>query len=676
LDVFTFPLVAGDSTGALNRPGSVLITERMARKYFGDANPLHKTIRIENRLEYQVTGVLRDCPDNSHIKFDFLAGMDGIENVFAAVGTPARWLELFYWTACNTYVLLPKADARAHIEQQLPAFVEQRYPDHLKSYVSLSLQPVTDIHLHSHLDGELDRNGDVRMVVVFSVAALLVLLIALVNWANLSMATAMARAKEVSLRKVHGANRRQLIGQFLFELAVWGLVAYVVAVMIAELATPFVSDLTGARWSLDPGRDWFVLLGLLLVVMGGSIGAGLYPALMSSAIKPVQALRSRSKSGPKGTTLQRLMLVGQFAAAITLTTAVLAIYMQMKHLSEMDLGFSQSNVVEINLRATSLRVNADAFRDELRRGPGITRTCLSSATPGVECTVNPYRLEGHDELVNLPTFFVDHDFLETLQVQLNAGRNFSAGSEADQISPSNGGAFIVTETAARYLGWDEPLGKKLSYGRVPAGEVIGVVSDFAAASAREPLGPIILAAVPAWYDRMLVRIEGPEISAALKHIEDTWATFVPDRPLVLHFLDDRINRLYNTERQLGNTTVMFTILAVVVACMGLFGLASIAASRRTKEIGIRRAMGASFASVLGRLTREYLIMVAAALAIAWPVSYWVIQKWLESFAFRFEPTPGLFVLAGSLVLIMALGTVAYHTLGIARANPVEALRYE
>ncbi|UCC43627.1 MAG: ABC transporter permease [Candidatus Zixiibacteriota bacterium] len=676
--VFSFGLQEGDPATALTRPYSVVLTQATASKYFGNEDPIGKTITLEEKLDYTVTGVLEEIPANSHIHFDFLAAMADMETVFSTVGTPTAWLQSWYWTACPTYVLLPDNVSAISVNNQLPGFVDRFFPERFRGKTCLSLQALADIHLYSHLGAEIEKNGDVFYVYVFSAAGLLILFIACVNFVNLSVAKAMSRAKEVGLRWVCGGHRGQLINQFLLESSVMSSTAMVIAVVLLELCLPVLNRhlLTG----LSPAilGNWYFCLGFVFAVFVIGLMAGSYPAFVLSGFRPGTVLRRTTTCGSRQRSrLRRVLIVLQFTVSIVLGVSALTIHSQLDFMQNKELGFTTEHIIGMLLAGTDLRQDVghrgDAFRNRLLQHADVSHVTFTSVTPGVKRNVVPFdRGQGSNERIDLPTIFVDYDFLETFGLDVTEGRPFSKDRPAD-----SGSSFILNEIAVRTLGWDEAVGKPLRfYGADSAGQVIGVVEDFNYESLHKPVGPLVLALNAGWYDQVFVRMQPPGVRSAVQHVMAAWAEFVPSRPLEFTYLDDELSAQYRFEESVDDVMVLFTGLAIFIACLGLLGLAAFSAEQRTKEIGIRKVLGSSVTGIVRLLTGEFVVLVAIANVIAWPVTYYVMNLWLQDFAYRIELGIGTFVLAGLAAMLIALLTVSYQAIRAARANPVEALKYE
>ena len=676
-EVFTFPLVAGDPRSVLNEPYSVLVTEETARRYFGDDNAIGKVITFENGLDYTVTGVVNDLPPTSHIHFDFLASGTGLPGVFEIAGLPASWLNSWYWTACHTYLLLPRGEPVETFRAFLPDFVSRSYPDHMKDRVVMDVQLLTDIHLYSQLEGELEENGDIKYVWILSLTAVLTLLIAFINYINLTTARAGERCREIGIRKTCGAIRGQLTLQFIIESLTMSAIAALIALMTIWLALEFIGNVFGWEAALRPTRDWDLMVYFAAALLAiGIITCG-YPALLLSKIRPVDALKRYASSKERGTALRRILIVTQFTVSIVLIISMLTMHNQLSFMRGKDIGFNKDFVVQLPLQGTALRPQIEAFKQKLLANPDISGVCLASSTPGVHYLVNPYVTGESNNRIDLPGFFVDWDFLPMMDIPLLHGRNFSREIPTDTLAQGGGGAFILNETAVAMFGWDDPIGKSMGwYGQPTRGRVVGVVKDFHYAPMNESIGPLVLSVALGWCDRVLVRLRPSNVRQTVDYIVATWDSFVPDRPCEFRFLDAELEQLYRGDKAAGKVLGFFAGLAIMIACLGLVGLALRVAERRTKEIGIRKVLGASTVGVIGLLLREFIVLVALANVVAWPLAYYAVSRWLEHFAYRIETGWEVFVLAGLATSAVAVATVGTITFKAAAANPVDSLKYE
>jgi len=671
-EVFSHQFVRGDPRTALRTPRSVVLTETMARKYFGESDPIGKVLTFDERLQFQIDGVIKDLPSGTHFHYDFIASLLAMEEVFTLTGIPTGWMRSWYWNPCYTYFLLPENVSADNLESRFPGFIETHFPENLRgSGIAFGLQPLTDIHLYSNLDEEPEPVSDVGYVYVFSVVALFVLLIACVNFMNLATARSALRAKEVGLRKVLGAYRTQLVRQFLGESLLLSALAALVAMVVVELALPIFNSLTGKELSTDYFASPTLAGLLLLITLVVGLLAGSYPAFVLSRFNPVDAWKGAGRRGPAGVSLRKLLVVSQFTVSIILIIGTVVVLQQMGYIREKKLGFERDQIIFFSLRGTTLKQEHQAFKQALLSNPDILGAAAVSDVPSRPVQVYPFRVEGIDERLDLPALFIDPDFLPSMGIDLAEGRNFAPYSSVDSLD-----AWIVNEAAVRKFGWTEPLGKGFQFGDGRRGQIVGIVKDFHFASLRQPVNPLVIKMNPFWYEFMVVRVRQGAISPTISFLEETWARFVPERPLVHFFLDEDLDMLYRAEDRLGKVFSSFALLAIVIACLGLFGLAAFTSEQRTKEIGIRKVLGATEQGIVLLFSRDFIKLVLVANLIAWPIAYFVMSRWLEDFAYRIDLSWTVFLAAGAGALLITVVTVSYQAIKAALANPVEALKYE
>ncbi len=679
-DVFTIPVISGNPKTALVNPLSVMLTQEMARKYFGDADPMNKEIRLGNQFNFKVTGVFKSLPANSHFHPDFLASFNTLKDttIYGEKNLRTNWGN----NSFSTFLLLPKGYPAKKLEAQFPAFVDRHMREESEpgvkpsTWTTLFLDKLTDIHLHSHLDSEIEENGDIQRIYIFSAVALFILLIACINYMNLSTARSALRAKEIGIRKVAGAFRRELVTQFLSESVLMALLAVILAVGIAWLALPALNNFTGKTLSISYLSHWYVpvlMLGLALLV---GIVAGLYPAFFLSSFQPAIVLKGKLTGTHRGTLLRKGLVIAQFSISIILIICTGVVYRQLKYIQSKSLGYDRDHIVTMNY-AGSLTPQYDAFRNELLKQSSIRQVARSSRIPtgrlldsmGAEAQVG-------DSLsptsVVIKMVGIDHDFIDTYHMKLVAGRNFSRDFRTDDTA-----AYVLNESAVRMIGWKSPkeaIDKNFKYGR-QSGKVIGVLRDFHFESMHEAIVPMVFF-MRQGYNRLSVKISGDQMQAALAHLEKTWNRFAPETPFTYTFLDESFDQLYKSEQRQSGIFTTFAGIAIFIACLGLFGLAAFTAEQRTKEIGIRKVVGASVPNIVMLLSKDFLKLVGWSVLIAAPVAWWAMHRWLEDFAYRTRMPWELFVLAGFIALLIALCTISYQAFKAASANPVKALRTE
>ncbi|MCK6559022.1 ABC transporter permease [candidate division KSB1 bacterium] len=677
-EMFDFPLIKGDEKTAFIEPNSVVLSEDMARKYFGDEDPLGQTLRYQKQFDLKVTGVMKNVPNNAHFKFDFLAPLQFQLNLWESQNGPGGRHNQWFWTGAWTYLLLSNDHAAQSLTEKFPTFVTKYFPDRIKGGLTLSLQPLTSIHLHSRLDNEIQPNSHILYVYIFSAIAVLILVIACINFVNLSTAQSGTRAKEVGVRKVVGAGKSQLVAQMLGESTIAGLVAMLLAAGLVELLLPAFNQLTERQLEINFLGNWTGLLLILSLALFVGVLSGLYPAFFMSRFNPVGNFRRTTTASGGNETLRKALVVAQFAISIVLIIGLGAVHRQLRFLQEKELGFNKEQVLFVKARP-AVNVKFEAFRTELLKDPGIRNVAGTSNIPGQGAFGYRFVPEGGsiDKPAMLPLLLIDYDFLATAGIKIKLGRGIARTSPSDQAE-----AFLLNEKAAASLGWkDDAVGKKMQLfapgtnqiGK--SGYVVGVIQDYHFESLHHEIKPLVLTYAN-WYDYYAVKIAGGNFAERLATLENAWKTFSPDWPLECTFLDRKLEQLYGGEQKLAQVINYFTIIAVILACLGLFGLSSFAAARRTKEIGIRKVLGASVTSIVSLLSSDFIRLVLLANLIAWPVGWYAMHKWLQGFAYRANLDGWTFVLASAGALGIALLTVSFQAIKAAIAKPVEALRYE
>jgi putative ABC transport system permease protein len=679
-EVFSFAFMRGDPGAALHEPNALVITAAVAHKYFGDENPVGQILTIENRLDLKITGVLQNVPHNSHVDFDFLA------NINSASALMGNWLLTrgWHWPPMYTYVLLPQNYSASAIENRMPELVREHLPKDLASRQALRLQPLTDIHLHSDLENEIAPTSNIAYVYVFSAIAAFVLLIACFNFMNLATARAAKRAKEVGLRKVIGAQRGQLIKQFLGESLFYAVLALLLALVLVEVFLPTFNTLLGKQIEMSYTNNLGVVFGLLALTLIVGVLAGSYPALFLARFRPVQALHGKALSGIGGRSplrLRAVLVVVQFVISIGLIVVTLVVNEQAQFIQNKRLGFDKERLVVVSLRDEAMQQNLAAIKNALLSQSGVSDVTTISNFPWEQGYYDFYiRAEGMkaDEKFNMPTLLVDHDFIRAFGMEIVAGREFSKEHTTDAQE-----AFILNEAAVKKLGWDSAIGKKIEMeavasGKPRAGRVIGVVKDFHLRSLHYEIEPLVMLVSPELYyfDNLAIRLDAKNIPQTLAGLEQQWRELAPHRPFECFFLDEVFDKLYRKEQKLAQVFRYFSAIAIFVGCLGLFGLASFIAEQKTKEIGIRKVLGASVAGIVGLLSKDFAKLILLANVITWPGAYYAMNRWLQGFAYRIDLELVTFLIAGALALALALLTISFQAVKAALANPVEALRYE
>ena len=670
-EVFSFPLRSGNPKTALAQPNNVVLTASMAQKYFGEQDPIGKVLHYEGwagPADLTVTGVLDDLPHNTQFDFDFLGSLLIVEN------------EEFPWTwftSLWTYVLLPEGFPPAQLEQKFPDFFERHIKPNLgddESWFALGLEPLPRIHLHSQLDIQMKPTSNIVYVYLFSAIAVIILLMACINFTNLATAHSLKRAKEVGMRKALGGWRRSLVVQFLGESFVYCLLALAAAIAMTELAVPYFNQLTGKAIHIHYFSDSFILPLLMGVVAIAGILAGSYPAAIMSRFSPIAALKGKTNAQmPNRFGLRQGLVIFQFTMSIALMIGVIVIVSQLQYIRSKNLGANLDQVVVLPMSKS-----ADAFTHELKQNPAVVDASASSRIPvNLESfDTRPVYIEGIEKPVQMENFNIDENFLATYKIEMIAGRNLSAQLASDSS------AFLLNESAVHAFGWGPPenaIGKEIGWQfNYKKGRVVGVVKDFHMVSFRESIQPLILHKMKQsyWYNFLSVRLHGENLSETLAFVEKTWRKFNPKGGYEYFFADDSFAKIHRADARFGKIVELFTLMAIVISFLGLLGLAAYSAQQRTKEIGVRKVLGASVASVLTLLSKDFIKLVLLANLLAWPVAWFAMNRWLQNFAYRVEVGWLVFALAGGLALLIALLTVSTQAIRAALANPVDALHNE
>ena len=664
--MFSFPLVKGDPETVFANPYSVVLTETTAAKYFGQEDPLGKTLTVNNTFDVIVTGIIADVPSNSSLEFDLLSPFEILLKEFIGEDNADNW----GFNSFSTYVMLPKTAVKEDLAQKLKGCLEKYAPGDTDE---LALQPLTDIHLFSNLGHDLRNRGDVKYVWIFSALAVFVLLIAGVNFMNLTTARSANRAKEVGLRKVVGSVRPQLIRQFFGESVLMALFALIAALFLLELLLPFFNTFSGKQlvspWQNNP----FLLLGFFGMAVVTGLISGSYPALFLSSFQPIQILKGTIRSAGANPVFRKTLVIFQFSLSMFLIIGTIIISRQLSYMRNIDLGFSREHIIHLSIHG-ELHAKYNAIRDRFLQNPDVLHVTASMALPtNIQSSPGTPEWEGKnpDEIMEIKADFVDFDYIETFNIPLVEGRSFSREYATDPET-----AFIVNEEAVKRMGLQKPVvGKKFGFWGID-GQIIGVMKDAHFQSLHHKIEPLVFKIFRPWYKRLHVKIRSDNVSSTLRSLEKTWNQMNLGYPFEYRFLDEDFHNLYKSEARLGNIFQAFAALAVFIACLGLFGLASFIAEQRTKEIGIRKVLGSSTISIITLLNSEFLRWTAVANLIAWPIAYFVMQRWIQNFAYKADITIGIFVLSSLIGLAVALTTVSLQTLKAARANPADSLKHE
>ena len=668
LDVFPRPLAAGDPSAALKRPNSLLMTREMARKYFGDEDPVGKTVTVNNADPFVVTGIMEKARAPSHIRMDFVA------NPGDAPGFKhSSWTQI---GGTYTYIELAKTASPREFEAKIQDLATKYVGPQGKELFTFRLQRVTSIHFHSDREGEYAAVVGVAQVRLLSAAALLILLVASVNFVNLSTARAGRRAHEVGVRKVLGAERGGLFRQFLFESFLSTLVAFGLGLIQAGLALPWFNSLWDVSLSLDLGKHAPLLVGLAAVV---GLLAGSYPALVLSSFRPGLMLKEARGRGKASALLRKALIVFQYSAGIVLLISTTVVAGQMSYLRARSLGFDKDRVLAVRLRSPDVVRNIEAVKRDFLQDPDVVAAAAASSPLGIQADLRVYALEGSDHNeISVRTIFVDYDFIRALGMKIAAGRAFSRQFPSDAST-----ALIINRTAQIRFGWTEGVGKKIAFNERPnvpesmvTARVIGVVEDFHIRSLHQEVEPVILRIQPNAFQFLFLKLHGTNAERTRADVEETMKVLQPQFPPETRFLDDMLDNLYGNESRLGRIFRTFSLVTVLVACLGLLGLAAYEAEQRTKEIGVRKVLGATTPKIIWLLTSESAGLVMLSNLIAWPVGYILMENWLRNFAYRTSVGLAVLIVSGAAALAVAVITVSAQACRAAAADPVKSIRYE
>lgn len=665
-DVFSYPIIEGVGNEALQDPNGMLVTESFAKKYFGDASPLGQTLVMDYEHPLVIKGILEDIPKNQHFNFDYVTSHKNLPWYKEDIGV---------WNSNNyrSYIVLAEGTDYKAFEPKLSAFDTQteaayaNFPFEPEYF----LQPLRDIHLHSHINMEMAANGDMRYIYLSASIAFIILLLAVINYINLATARSAGRAKEVGMRKVLGAKRGQLVSQFIAESMLITLFSFGIAIVLAYLLLPAFNQLVDKEiiFNLNTNQLAFmIMLGIALLL--GAL-SGLYPAILSSAIAPVNALKGRwMKRQKDGVFLRHALVVGQFAAAIILAIGSVVIYQQLRYIQDKKLGFNRDQIVYVNYNEVDLYNKIPTIKAELLQHPQIEQVSVSSYLPlniNSQTIVDNWEGNSVQEELWIYRNYIDYDYLDLFEMEMVEGRNFSPDHPSDSTD-----SYILNEAAVKALGWESAVGKKFN-GR----KVIGVLKDFHFQPLDLTIEPIFISLrrkqISFYTTTVIVKGKMAEADEAVAHIQKTLQAFLPQVPFDHQFLDESYNQLYKAERQFGQVFNIFTCIALFIACMGLFGLVTHKVIQRTKEIGIRKVLGASVGNIVSLISKDFLQLVLVATLVAIPIAWWGSHRWLQDFAYRIEIGWSTFLLIGLLALGLAFLTISTQALRAATTNPAETL---
>lgn len=674
-EVFSFEMIAGNLETALDEPNCLVLTETIAKKHFPGETPIGKSLKLNDKETFIITGIIQDVPANAHFTFNMVSSYATFLKMNGSEGNED-------WGSLNvhTYVLLVDGTDPGQVEAKFPELLRKNMGE-LSEMPSISfepyLQPMTSIHLNSNLMAELGSNSDIHYVYAFLAVAVFILLIACINFMNLSTARSMKRAKEVGLRKVVGADRRQLIFQFIGESLILSFIGLIVGLILVELVLPTFNQILDKEFSLSLFQhkyEFILLLGLVIVV---GVVAGSYPAFYLSAFQPVKVLKGSPGNKSKKSSVRNILVVIQFSISVFLIICTGFIYSQVVYIRSKKLGFDKEQLVVIPLRGERMHHNANVIKAELKNLSSVANVSLSQFIPGSDMNGNGYIPEGGDEKAPWIIFtnIVDYDYVKTMGMEIVKGRDFSRTYSTD----SN--AVLINETLMKKLGWDDPLNKKITgfhYDSIFELHIVGVVKDFHFRSLHDAIEPYLMYIGSQNNNYLNVRLQAGNFDENLKAIQEKWEETESSFPFDYLFLDKDLDNLYKAESRIGGLFLSFTFIAIFIACLGLFGLASYNAEQRTREIGIRKALGSSVEQIVVLMSKQFTIWILVANIIAWPLAYYFIDRWLGNFAYSITVAEKwyIFFIAGIITLIIALLTVLFQAVKAALTNPVEAIKYE
>ena len=678
--VFGMHLLSGEDSTALKGLNKMVLSTTMAKKYFGATNPVGKTMRNNGRTEYLVTGVFADLPENSHMKID---AMLSFATYAQLVGKPDEAsLNEWQWDGFLTYILLREDASAKDLEEKLPAYVQLKAGEDFKRFnsgMTFHLIPISDIHLDSDFIGEFKANGNRDTVYFLMVVAILIIIIAWINYVNLSTAKSIERAREVGVRKVMGGFRWQLIQQFLVESVLLNTIAVTLAIVTVIVLTPWFNEITGREMGYLLFKMKMFWVWSLVLIMVGAFLSGLYPAFVLSAFKPVEVLKGRFKNTSSGLLFRKGMVVTQFMASVTLIVGTFTVYTQINYMRNQNLGININQTVVVrspNITDSTYQTKFEVLKNRLNNYSEVNGVTASTSIPGASPDWNAGGIrrlsQREDEQKQYRVIMMDHDFIPLYKLEVLTGREFSG-----EVSNENG-SVMLNEAGARHMGFEkiEDAINDQIYFWGDTFRIVGVVKNFRQESLKKDFEPLILRYNQSPGGFYSINFNTANVKESLIKFENDWKELFPGNPFNYFFLDEHYSKQYQADQQFGKVFGIFSGLAIFIACLGLFGLSSLTAIQRTKEIGVRKVLGASIQSILTLVSKDYIILMGLAIAIATPLTWWIMNRWLQDFANRIPLSWWIFALPSLLVMVIAFFTVSFHTIRVARTNPTKSLRYE
>lgn len=674
-DVFTLPLLSGEANTVLEAPYTIVLSETAAKKYFGAENPLGKTLMLEGKYPAAVTGLMKDMPHNSHFRVDILVSMSTLLQEWNQ-NMATNWTRFGFYT----YLLLPENYDIAKLSSRLPAFLSQHIEPSATKY-TLALEPLRSVYLYGKTRGSRTGssvNGNINNVYIFSMVSLFVLIIGAINYINLTTAFSLKRAKETSVRKVLGASRKQLMLQYLIDAIFFSLVAYGLACVLCFFLLPLFNNLSGKVISESIFDQPLYLLLLFIAALITGLLSGLYPAFLISGFKPIESLKGRFISGMKGISIRKALVVIQFSISLILIVATLVVFTQLSYMRNQDLGFKKDHMLVIDFHFDErILAHTEAIKQQLKGIPGVTAASIGSAVPGRanrKLSLEIEDISGTMVKANWDLYAVDKDFLQQYNIDVVAGRNFSSQIASDTVT-----AIIINQAAVKSLGYENPsdaIGKRFAQ-KGSSGLITGVVKDFHFKSYAEEIQPLAIKMSPWFFTFITLNISSADISSTISNIEEKWKNIAPGLPLIYSFSDEAYDAQYKDEARFGGLFICLSVLAIFISCLGLFGLSAFSMVQRTKEMSIRKILGATTISIVTTFSKDFLKPVILAVLIASPLAWMIMQKWLEAnYAYRITVGFWIFILSGCTSVVIAFLTVSFHTIKASQTNPVNNLRIE
>jgi putative ABC transport system permease protein len=684
-DVFTLPFIEGNPKKALNRPNAVVLTRSQARKYFGNKSPMGQHLRIgSDTVLYSVTGVMEDVPENCHFEFTMLISF---------MSHPRANEDFWLSNSFATYVLLKPGASLKSVEDKLPAMIEKYVGPQVEKVLGMDLksfaekgnkygiymQPLSDVHLNPEISSDFKPANDRKYIFIFSGVALLILILAGINYMNLSTARSTRRSREVGLRKVMGSSKSLLIRQFMIESIFLTFISLGLAIVFVELVLPLVNNMLQINLSVGYFTRWYVIPGLILLTLAIGFFSGSYPAWFLASFNPVRVLYGKLKLGLSNARIRSILVVVQFFISISLILSSIIIYKQIRFMINKDLGFDKEQLLVIR-RMEALHKKIRPFKEEIGKIPGVISSANSTAIPGFANNNNGFQIEGRpaEQAYLMQVNWIDFDYLKTYGIKLADGRMF------DMDYPSDSSMLIINQEAVRRFGLKEPFATRfIEPGRTfeerKYHNVLGIAKNFHYQSLQVSIDPHVFMLKPAWWDwdgYLTIRLKNEKMDETIAAIEKTWRSFTNDEPFQYFFLDQEFEKFYKQEKRTAKIAVSCSILAIFIACLGLFGLTSFAAEQRAREISLRKVLGSSVRGIILLFARETLLLIIFSTIPAWIAAYFLMNKWLQNFHYRISLHSSEFIVSFAVTLIIALLTVCYRTYRAAMANPAEVLKYE